>query len=47
MTQERESVERQREELEREKASMSSVALRLKTRTQEVEAFSEVPTTAR
>lgn len=42
MTQERETTERQREELEQEKARMSSVALRLKTRTQEVEAFSEV-----
>lgn len=42
MTQERETVERHREELEREKARMSSMALRLKTRTQEVEAFSEV-----
>lgn len=41
--QEREAVERQREELEKEKARMSSMALRLKTRTQEVEAFSEVP----
>lgn len=42
MTQERETIERQREDLEQEKARMSSVALRLKTRTQEVEAFSEV-----
>lgn len=42
MAQERETLERLREELEREKERISSTALRLKTRTQEVEAFSRV-----
>lgn len=40
--QERETLERLREELDREKERLSSAALRLKTRAQEVEAFSKV-----
>ncbi|XP_074552348.1 fas-binding factor 1 homolog [Halichoeres trimaculatus] len=42
LSQEKESLERLREELEREKERMSSTALRLKTRAQEVEAFSKL-----
>ncbi|XP_034567093.1 fas-binding factor 1 homolog isoform X2 [Notolabrus celidotus] len=42
LSQERETLERLREELEREKDRMSSTALRLKTRAQEVEAFSKL-----
>lgn len=42
MAQERETLERLREELDREKERISSTALRLKTRAQEVEAFSKV-----
>lgn len=42
MAQERETLERLREELEREKEKISSTALRLKTRVQEVEALSKV-----
>ncbi|CAJ1075980.1 fas-binding factor 1 homolog isoform X3 [Xyrichtys novacula] len=42
LAQERESLERLREELEREKEKVSSTALRLKTRAQEVEAFSKL-----
>ena len=42
VTQERETLERLREELDREKDRISSTALRLKTRAQEVEAFSKV-----
>ncbi|KAM3863828.1 fas-binding factor 1 homolog [Diretmus argenteus] len=41
---EREALERQREELDREKERLSSTALRLKTRAQEVEAFSKLAT---
>lgn len=44
VTQERETLDRLREELDREKESISATALRLKTRTQEVEAFSKVQT---
>ncbi|XP_034749186.1 fas-binding factor 1 homolog isoform X2 [Etheostoma cragini] len=40
--QERETLERLREELDREKERISSTALRLKTRAQEVEAFSKL-----
>ncbi|KAM8723634.1 fas-binding factor 1 homolog isoform 1-T1 [Acanthopagrus schlegelii] len=40
--QERETLERLREELDREKERISSSALRLKTRAQEVEAFSKL-----
>ncbi|XP_056263460.1 fas-binding factor 1-like [Pseudoliparis swirei] len=40
--QERETLERLREELEREKERVSGAAARLKTRAQEVEAFSEL-----
>lgn len=39
---EREALEELREELDREKERLSSTALRLKTRAQEVEAFSKV-----
>ncbi|XP_051994501.1 fas-binding factor 1 homolog isoform X2 [Xyrauchen texanus] len=39
---ERESLERVREELEREKEKLSAMALRLKTRAQEVESFSKL-----
>lgn len=42
VAQEREALERLREELNREKERISSTALRLKTRAQEVEAFSKV-----
>ena len=42
VAQERETLERLREELDREKERISSTALRLKTRAQEVEAFSKV-----
>lgn len=42
MAQERETLERLREELEREREKITSTALRLKTRAQEVEAFSKV-----
>lgn len=42
VTQERETLDRLREELDREKESISATALRLKTRTQEVEAFSKL-----
>lgn len=42
VAQERETLERLREELDREKERVSSAALRLKTRAQEVEAFSKV-----
>lgn len=42
---EREALERQREELDREKERLSSTGLQLKTRAQEVEAFSKVWTT--
>ncbi|XP_059203464.1 fas-binding factor 1 homolog isoform X2 [Centropristis striata] len=42
MAHERENVERLREELDREKERISSTALRLKTRVQEVEAFSKL-----
>ncbi|XP_041634567.1 fas-binding factor 1 homolog isoform X2 [Cheilinus undulatus] len=42
MAQEKETLERLREELEREKERISSTALRLKTRAQEVEAFSKL-----
>lgn len=42
LAQERETLERLREELDREKERISSTALRLKTRAQEVEAFSKV-----
>ncbi|KAM4635426.1 fas-binding factor 1 homolog [Polymixia lowei] len=41
---EREALERQREELDREKERLSGTALRLKTRAQEVEAFSKLAT---
>ncbi|XP_028455783.1 fas-binding factor 1 homolog isoform X7 [Perca flavescens] len=42
VAQERETLERLREELDREKERISSTALRLKTRAQEVEAFSKL-----
>ncbi|XP_029292691.1 fas-binding factor 1 isoform X2 [Cottoperca gobio] len=42
VTQERETLERLREELDSEKQRISSTALRLKTRAQEVEAFSKL-----
>ncbi|XP_040919160.1 fas-binding factor 1 homolog isoform X2 [Toxotes jaculatrix] len=42
MAQEREVLERLREELDREKEKISSTALRLKSRAQEVEAFSKL-----
>ncbi|KAF0032527.1 hypothetical protein F2P81_014817 [Scophthalmus maximus] len=42
VAQERETLERQREELDREKERISSTGLRLKTRAQEVEAFSKL-----
>ncbi|XP_017283664.1 fas-binding factor 1 homolog isoform X2 [Kryptolebias marmoratus] len=42
VTQERDALERLRDELDREKERMSSAALRLKTRAQEVEAFSKL-----
>uniref|UniRef100_A0A672YDJ9 Fas-binding factor 1 C-terminal domain-containing protein n=1 Tax=Sphaeramia orbicularis TaxID=375764 RepID=A0A672YDJ9_9TELE len=42
VVQEREILERLREEVEREKERISSTALRLKTRAQEVEAFSKL-----
>ncbi|XP_047428802.1 fas-binding factor 1-like isoform X2 [Mugil cephalus] len=42
VSQERETLERLREELDREKEKLSSTALRLKTRAQEVEAFSKL-----
>ncbi|KAJ0000821.1 hypothetical protein NQD34_005841 [Periophthalmus magnuspinnatus] len=42
VAQERENVDRLREELEREKERISATALRLKTRAQEVEAFSKL-----
>lgn len=42
VTQEKETLARLREELDREKETTSSMALRLKTRAQEVEAFSKV-----
>ncbi|XP_030592564.1 fas-binding factor 1 homolog isoform X2 [Archocentrus centrarchus] len=44
LAQERETLERLREELDREKERLSSTALRLKTRAQEVEAFSKLAT---
>ncbi|XP_071374810.1 fas-binding factor 1 homolog [Centroberyx affinis] len=44
VAQEREALERQREELDREKEKLSGTALRLKTRAQEVEAFSKLAT---
>ncbi|KAF7652215.1 hypothetical protein LDENG_00099890 [Lucifuga dentata] len=44
VAQEREAVERQKEEVEREKEQLSGTALRLKTRAQEVEAFSKLAT---
>ncbi|XP_039978329.1 fas-binding factor 1 homolog isoform X1 [Xiphias gladius] len=42
VAQERETLERLREELDREKERISSTALKLKTRAQEVEAFSKL-----
>lgn len=42
MAQERETLERLRDDLDREKERISSTALRLKTRAHEVEAFSKV-----
>ncbi|KAM6904719.1 fas-binding factor 1 homolog [Xenentodon cancila] len=42
VAQERETLDRLKEELEREKEKISSTALRLKTRAQEVEAFSKL-----
>ncbi|XP_054861282.1 fas-binding factor 1 homolog isoform X2 [Amphiprion ocellaris] len=42
VAQERETLERLREELDREKERISSTALRLKTKAQEVEAFSKL-----
>ncbi|KAM3598004.1 uncharacterized protein V6R79_012270 [Siganus canaliculatus] len=42
VAQEKVALERLREELDREKEQLSSMALRLKTRTQEVEAFSKL-----
>ncbi|CAL1588963.1 unnamed protein product [Knipowitschia caucasica] len=42
VSQERENLDRLREELEREKERISATALRLKTRAQEVEAFSKL-----
>uniref|UniRef100_A0A3Q4BCC9 Fas-binding factor 1 C-terminal domain-containing protein n=1 Tax=Mola mola TaxID=94237 RepID=A0A3Q4BCC9_MOLML len=42
VAQERETLERLREELDREKERISNTALRLKTRAQEVEAFSKL-----
>ncbi|XP_028267026.1 fas-binding factor 1 homolog isoform X2 [Parambassis ranga] len=42
VTQERETLDRLREDLDREKERISSTALRLKTRAQEVEAFSKL-----
>lgn len=42
VVQEREIVERLREEVDREKEKLSNTALRLKTRAQEVEAFSKL-----
>lgn len=42
VTQEKETLQRLREELDREKETTSSMALRLKTRAQEVEAFSKL-----
>ncbi|XP_061567141.1 fas-binding factor 1 homolog isoform X2 [Cololabis saira] len=42
VAQERETLDRRKEELEREKEKISSTALRLKTRAQEVEAFSKL-----
>uniref|UniRef100_A0A3B4UTJ8 Fas binding factor 1 n=1 Tax=Seriola dumerili TaxID=41447 RepID=A0A3B4UTJ8_SERDU len=42
VAQEREALEKLREELDREKERISSTALRLKTRAQEVEAFSKL-----
>ncbi|GAA6226084.1 fas-binding factor 1 isoform X1 [Lates japonicus] len=42
VAQERETLERLREEVDREKERISSTALRLKTRAQEVEAFSKL-----
>ena len=42
MAQERETLERLKEEVDRDKDRISSTAVRLKTRAQEVEAFSKV-----
>lgn len=42
VTQEKETLARLKEELAREKEKASSMALRLKTRAEEVEAFSKV-----
>ncbi|XP_075999240.1 fas-binding factor 1 homolog isoform X3 [Genypterus blacodes] len=44
VAQEREAVESQKEELDKEKQRLSGTALRLKTRAQEVEAFSKLAT---